>query len=191
MRYKQALSAGALALAVVLTGCSNNSDDNGEPGSSSTTKDFNKTDVSFAQDMIPHHRQAVEMADLAETRASDPKVKKLAAQIAGAQDPEIETMTGWLKDWDQKVPADHSGMDMSSSMPGMMSTKDMAKLEASTGPGFDTQFLTMMAAHHKGAIEMAKTEQSDGKYAEAVALAKQIESAQTGEIKTIESLLQS
>ena len=116
MRYKHALSAGALALAVVLTGCSDNPDNN--ESASSSTKDFNKTDVGFAQDMIPHHRQAVAMADLAETRASDPKVKKLAAQIAGAQDPEIDTMTGWLKDWNQKVPSDHSGMDMSRQCPG-------------------------------------------------------------------------
>ena len=76
-------------------------------------------------------------------------------------------------------------------MPGLMSTKDMAKLKATSGAAFDTQFLTMMAAYHKGVIQMAKTEQSDGKYLEAVALARQVESAQTDEIKTIESLLKS
>ena len=55
-------------------------------------------DVMFAQMMIPHHQQAVEMAQLAETRASSPTAKALAAAIAGTQQPEIDLMTGWLTD---------------------------------------------------------------------------------------------
>src|SRR5690349_18676918 len=66
---------------------------------------FNGQDVMFAQGMVPHHRQALEMAALAESRAKNPKVKALAAQIKGAQDPEIKQMTGWLEDWDFSVPS--------------------------------------------------------------------------------------
>ena len=164
--------------------------------SASATKmsDFNDADVTFATDMIPHHRQAVEMAKLAETRAKSAKVKDLALKIMRAQDPEIQTMSGWLTAWGKPVPSASSsmgGMDMggASAMPGMMSSADMAKLKNASGAAFDQMFLTMMIGHHNGAIEMAKTEQTNGKNAEAIALAQRIEQAQTNEITTMRGLL--
>ncbi len=157
--------------------------------SADATSEFNDADVTFATEMIPHHRQAVEMATLAETRAKSPQVKDLAMTIMGAQDPEIQTMSGWLAAWGKPVPEDMSGMDMSGSMPGMMSSEDMDDLMNASGAEFDQMFLTMMIEHHEGAIAMAKTEQSDGMNAEAIALAKKIESAQTDEIATMQGLL--
>jgi uncharacterized protein (DUF305 family) len=92
---------------------------------------FADADVTFAQQMIPHHQQAAAMAAMADTRAADPEVKRLAGQIKAAQDPEIATMTGWLTTWDKLMPmssTDH-GMDMGgTAMPGMMSGADMTKL---------------------------------------------------------------
>lgn len=163
-------------------------------GSTAAMSDFNDADVTFATGMIPHHRQAVEMAKLAGTRAKSPQVKALAMQIMNAQDPEIRTMSNWLTTWGKPVPSDHSsmsGMDMSSSgsMPGMMSGADMDKLKKATGADFDQMFLTMMIAHHQGAIEMANTEKSSGMNADAIALAQQIEEAQTTEITTMQGLL--
>jgi len=163
-------------------------------GSTAAMSDFNDADVTFATGMIPHHRQAVEMAKLADTRAKSPQVKALAMQIMNAQDPEIRTMSNWLTTWGKPVPSDHSsmsGMDMSSSgsMPGMMSGADMDKLKKATGADFDQMFLTMMIAHHQGAIEMANTEKSSGMNADAIALAQQIEEAQTTEITTMQGLL--
>ena len=145
--------------------------------------------VTFATDMIAHHRQAVEMAELAETRAESPEVKDLATQIMDAQDPEIESMTGWLTTWGEPVPDEMGGMDMSSSMPGMMSQDEMTSLENTSGAEFDQMFLAMMVEHHRGAIEMAKSEQSDGLFPDAIALAKQIETAQTDEITSMRALL--
>lgn len=198
-------TAGAvivLVAAVVLAGCSDDSDDSGDGGmagmdhssqspttSAETGADFNDADVTFATEMIPHHRQAVEMAELAGTRAQSQEVKDLAAEIEGAQGPEIETMTSWLQEWGQPVPEDMSGMDMSEDMPGMMSMEDMDELESLSGAAFDKQFLTMMIAHHEGAIEMAKTEQADGQNSDAITLAEQIEEAQTTEITTMNDLL--
>jgi len=49
----------------------------------------------------------------------------------------------------------------------------------------------MMIEHHTGAIDMAKTEQSDGKNADAVALAKKIEADQTAEVAQMKQLLKS
>jgi uncharacterized protein (DUF305 family) len=160
-------------------------------GACGNTAAFNDADVTFAQGMIPHHRQAVEMAELAETRAQRPEVKQLAAQIKAAQDPEIQTMTGWLNEWGEDVPEDmegHGAMD-SGDMPGMMSSEDMDKLEAAKGAAFDAGFLEMMIEHHQGAIEMAKTEQKDGEYADAKQLAATIEKTQAAEIATMRRLL--
>ena len=163
--------------------------DSSPSSSSDGTADFNDADVTFATDMIAHHRQAVEMAELAETRAESPEVKDLATQIMDAQDPEIESMTGWLTTWGEPVPDEMGGMDMSSSMPGMMSQDEMTSLENTSGAEFDQMFLAMMVEHHRGAIEMAKREQSDGLFPDAIALAKQIETAQTDEITSMRALL--
>ncbi|MEJ7634731.1 DUF305 domain-containing protein [Aeromicrobium sp.] len=190
MRIKTVLATLVAATTLtVLTACS---------GSDDASASFNDADVTFAQDMIPHHRQATEMAGLAAERTENADVLTLAEQITAAQGPEIDMMSGWLKSWDKKVPSDGDGMEgmdhgssSSSDMPGMMSDDEMAALEDASGSEFDRQFLTMMTAHHEGAIEMAKTEEADGKYAKAVALAKEIQKDQAAEISTMESLLQS
>ncbi|MGR6316917.1 DUF305 domain-containing protein [Micromonospora soli] len=153
---------------------------------------FGDADVMFAQLMIPHHGQAVEMAELAETRAADPELRKLAAQIKAAQAPEIATMTGWLRAWGRPAPSasgGHGMPGMGHGMPGMMSSDDMAELAAASGADFDRQFLTMMIAHHEGAITMAKDDLAQGAYPDAKALAQQIVTAQQGEIDTMKKLL--
>ncbi|MFD3476387.1 DUF305 domain-containing protein [Streptomyces sp. NPDC058695] len=151
----------------------------------------NSADVSFAKEMIQHHRQAVEMAGLAEGRAASKDVKSLAARIKGAQDPEIEEMSGWLTAWGEEVPADMSGMahDMSSSTPGMMSAGDMDELKKASGDDFDKKFLAMMVKHHEGAVAMGRTEKSDGKYGPATRLAADVVTAQTAEIERMNKML--
>lgn len=156
--------------------------------------DHNAADATFAQMMIPHHKQAVEMSGYAATRAGNAEVKQLAEQIRGAQDPEIKQMTGWLTSWKEPVDMpgmsgkDMGSMDMSS-MPGMRSKDDMAKLAALSGTAFDRMFLTMMMGHHRGAIEMAATEKKDGRYGPAQQLAASITSAQAAEIDKMQQLL--
>jgi len=166
--------------------------------SGGASKDHNAQDVSFAQEMIPHHRQAVEMADLAATRASDPKVKALAAQIKAAQDPEIQTMTGWLTSWGEPVTpsagggmAGHSmgGSSKSAGGMGMMTDAEMTSLEGSSGAVFDRQFLKMMTGHHNGAIDMAKTQLDKGKFEPAKQLATSIRDSQQKEVAEMKSIL--
>jgi uncharacterized protein (DUF305 family) len=164
----------------------------GSPSAAATSSGtFNDADVQFAQMMIPHHQQAVEMATLAETRASDPEIKQLATQVKAAQDPEIKTMTGWLTAWGQSTAAPGGGHNMPgmTSMPGMMSDEEMAKLEAAKGTEFDRMFAQMMIAHHNGAIQMAKDEQQNGANAEAKALAATIEKTQTDEVAKLQAIL--
>lgn len=191
---KRTLMSITLAVVAALTvaGCGSDTDSNGSTGSTeSSDAQFNDADVTFAQQMIPHHEQAVEMATMAQERASSPEVKQLAAKIEAAQGPEIDTMAGWLEDWGQEAPSDsmggmdHSGSDMS----GMMSDEDMESMGAATGTEFDQMFLTMMIEHHTGAIEMAQAEQQDGENPDAIALAEKIEADQTAEIAQMEDLL--
>jgi len=163
----------------------------GSDADSGSAPSHNAQDVSFAQGMIPHHQQAVEMAELASGRASSAEVKDLAGRIEKAQGPEITTMTGWLKSWDEKVPGAMSGMNHSahSGMAGMMDDADMGKLGKASGKEFDTMFLTMMVEHHEGAVEMATTEKAKGEYKDATAMAGDIVTAQNAEIAEMKKLL--
>ncbi|MEE3920862.1 DUF305 domain-containing protein [Micromonospora sp. BRA006-A] len=74
-------------------------------------------------------------------------------------------------------------------MPGMMSEQQMKDLAAAKGPAFDKMFAEMMIAHHKGAIDMARTEQADGSNPEAKALAAKIASDQAAEVQTLQKIL--
>ncbi len=144
--------------------------------------------------MIAHHSQAIEMADLAPSRASSSEVRTLAAKIKAAQGPEIAEMTGWLKSWGQPTAASSShtmagGMQIPNDMPGMMSDADMSMLGSAKGTDFDRQFLTMMISHHEGAITMANTERSDGSYGPAKTLASAIITSQSAEIGEMKSML--
>lgn len=192
------LSAVTVAAALTLAACGGG-DDSAHEGSAhsspsaSASAAHNAQDISFAQGMIPHHRQALEMAELATDRASSAEVKSLAARIEKAQDPEIETMSGWLSSWGEKTPgatdSGQSGHSGHSGMPGMMDDTDMAKLEKASGKAFDTLFLTLMVEHHEGAIDMAETEKAQGRYAAATAMADDIVTAQTAEIEEMNKLL--
>jgi uncharacterized protein (DUF305 family) len=134
------------------------------------------------------------MAAMAADRSQDPEVKDLAADIEAAQQPEIETMSSWLRAWNKPVPEQTAGMeglghDGTDDMSVMMTAEEMDQLHAAAGVDFDRMFLTMMIAHHKGAIRMAETEQANGSNSDAVALAKKIAQDQQTEIKTMEELL--
>lgn len=158
------------------------------PGSS-TTSNFNDADVTFVQMMIPHHRQAVQMADmiLAKDGVSS-EVRGLAEQIQAAQEPEIQTMTGWLTAWGRKPMSSMSGMGGMGGMGGM-SEDQMKQLEQAKGAAAEKLFLTDMVKHHQSAIDMAKTEINQGQNPDAVALAKSIVESQQKEIDTMNAML--
>jgi len=199
-----ALSAAAVAAAIALAGCASGSNGTSAPMNSmdgmdhgsmsgsapasstpAAAADHNAADTMFTQGMIPHHQQAVEMSDLMLGKSDIPApVKELATRIKAAQGPEIATMTGWPKTWNESATT-APGMDMG----GMMGADDMAKLKAAQGTEAAKLFLTQMIAHHQGAVAMAKTEIAQGKNADAVSLAKSIVTAQQAEIKDMQTLL--
>jgi uncharacterized protein (DUF305 family) len=194
---RAAVAGAALVLSVTLSACGG-----GTAAPAPTTTEppvsapadaaqHNDTDIRFAQMMVPHHQQALAMAEMALQRAESPEVKALAAQIRAAQDPEIATLNGFLQNWG--VPPveggmDHSGMDHSASS-GMMSENDMSSLGAASGAAFDKRFLEMMITHHQGAVAESEREVADGANAQAKQLAAQIISGQTAEIERMRQLL--
>ncbi len=204
MNYRRTLSvlsatfiAGALVVSCSSSGSSHSSMTTMAAATIPATANFNATDVGFAQGMIPHHAQAVEMADMAIATSTNADVLALAKQIKSAQNPEIETMTGWLQGWGQAVPSTASmadgGHDMTNMsgmmMDGMMSDADMKRLESSTGTAFDRLWLELMIQHHEGAVRMAQDELADGKNPDAKALAQAIITSQQAEITKMNALL--
>ncbi|MFG3542104.1 DUF305 domain-containing protein [Streptomyces clavifer] len=196
---RTAAVATSAAAALVLAACGGNGDSSaGHDGhskespsasASASQGQQNAADVAFAKGMIPHHRQAVEMADLAPSRAGSAEVKALAEQIKKAQDPEIKTLSGWLTSWGEEVPAEGAMDHSEHGMSGMMTAEDMDKLKDSSGKAFDTAFMEMMIKHHEGAVSMAETEKADGSYEPAKKMADAIITSQTAEITQMDELL--
>lgn len=168
------------AIAAVLVGCSG----------SQPNPTHNAADVAFAQGMVPHHQQAVEMAMPVPQHTANPRVIALANQIQQAQQPEIDQLTTWLKTWSAPPPAmgDMSGMNHGPSMSGMV---DTAGLDQLRDQAYDRKWLDLMIQHHEGAITMARTELSQGQDAGAKAMAQHIADTQQVEITTMKSLLAS
>ncbi|WP_405942563.1 DUF305 domain-containing protein [Streptomyces sp. NBC_00207] len=198
---RAALAATAVAAGLILAACGSDNTTNTAGTAPATTTApapseadrHNQADVAFAQGMIPHHRQAILMSDMVAAHGASPDVKALAEKIKKAQAPEIETMTGWLNAWGEKVPTgvgmDGTGHGDDPGMPGMMDDQDMDRLGNARGNAFDTMFLTMMIDHHEGAIAMAKTEKQQGAYGPAKALADDIITSQTAEITQMRGML--
>ena len=176
-----------LATGTLLTGCAMPMDRD-QSGSSSTetsqetAPEFSAADLMFAQMMIPHHQQAVDMGTLAEALASSQEVKDLAVAIAGEQDAEILLMQSWLDKANVSMEMHHS-----MPMPGMLTEADMAELMDTRGAEFDSLFLELMIAHHEGAIDMAKTV-LDSKNPEVKALAEAIVKTQAEQIDYMKQL---
>lgn len=149
-----------------------------------TTDSFGMNDIMFAQMMIPHHEQAVELSTIAGSNTANPVILDLAGRIKNAQQPEIDQMKAWL---------DASGADVDMGhqmhMPGIVSDADMTALRAARDAEFDTLFLTHMIAHHEGAIAMVNDLLANTTNAEAKALGAAIVTAQTEEIAEMTALL--
>jgi uncharacterized protein (DUF305 family) len=167
-------------------------DHGGSSGSSSTSAPAGRSgDVMFAQMMIPHHEQAVDMAEIAlgKTDTSD-EVRKLATAIKQAQDPEIATMTRWLQSWGAAAPTSMApgGTDHANMGNGVMSAADMEALAQASGAAFDEKWVSMMIEHHEGAIDMARQVLATTQDPDVKALADAVIKGQTEEITKMRSM---
>ena len=192
----------AVAAAVAVLGACSDSDDaanNGHEGHGSMTSmsmpassgeqaqgTHNDADVMFAQMMIPHHLQAVQMSDILLAKDGVPDdVRELAESIKSAQAPEVQQLTGWLGDWGAPADTDMSGHHMD----GMVSDADLAELNSAPGEDAARLYLQQMIGHHEGAVTMAQTEIDDGQNPEAVAMARSIVDTQKTEIDEMKKML--
>jgi len=157
--------------ALVLTGCAS---------TPKATAEFSAADIKFAEEMIPHHEQAVLMSDIALTNSTSDEILALAREIKAAQAPEIEMMGSWTG----VNPSNHMGHMMD----GMLSDEQIQQLRDSEGATFDRLFLEGMIAHHQGAIKMAQ-KVAGSKSMKVADLAAAIIDAQEKEIAFMQELI--
>ncbi|GAA4761069.1 DUF305 domain-containing protein [Citricoccus nitrophenolicus] len=215
-RNTTTLAALTLASALALTACGGTGAEDNGAGSESTpaassaaatstdtatpsatatgsaeeiSAEHNDADVMFAQMMLPHHEQAVQMSEMLLAKDDIPaEVADFAQQVIDAQGPEIERLNAMLAAWDAEPMGDMEGMDHGG-MSGMMSEEDLAALEEAQGAEAARLYLEQMTAHHEGAVEMAQDQVDSGQNPQAVALAEQVITAQEAEIAEMEQML--
>ena len=189
---RPALAPLLLAVTLTLAGCGGADSDDASSGASAVASaspsapagPHNAADVTFAQQMVPHHQQALEMVKLAGGHELDPEVQSLADGIERSQTEEVATMSGWLKAWSETVPT-----SMSEPMKGMLSDEQMTRLrDTEDDRTFQASWLLFMVQHHQGAIAMAQSEISDGSNPEAIALAREIVRTQEQELGTMSGM---
>ena len=221
MKRTMTLTALALASALTLTACGTGAQDENAGAEASATAtssapaatpaatatatpsttatgsaeevsaEHNDADVMFAQMMIPHHQQAVEMSEMLLAKDDVPaEVAAFAQKVIDAQGPEIKRMNSMLTAWGQD-PVDTDGMEGMDhgGMSGMMSEEDMTALDQAQGTEAARLYLEQMTAHHKGAVDMAKDEVEDGQNPQAVQLAEQVIADQEAEITEMQQML--
>lgn len=203
--------AAAVAGTLFLSACAGNADpgSTGEdpaPATSVATdtagsgeaisEEHNDADVMFAQMMIPHHQQAVEMSETLLAKDDIPQnVADFAQGVIDAQGPEIDRMNAMLEAWGQQ-PMNMDDMDGTGGMgghggmSGMMSEDDMQQLEDATGTEAAKLYLEQMTRHHEGAVDMAEQQVADGQNPQAVALAEQVIEDQEAEIQEMKTMLE-
>ena len=151
---------------------------------------YTEADVRFMQGMIAHHAQAIYMSRLAAARQSNPRVLKFANKIDQSQQAEIRLMQDWLVANRQFAPDTGSWRTMT--MPGMLTTQQLAALDAARGAEFDRQFLNLMIQHHTGALKMVEDLLATSRAAQDVdvsVFANDVVTVQTAEIGTMQQML--
>ena len=119
---------------------------------------YTVADVEFMKDMIIHHHQALLMSRLAIPSTNNQAILDLAGRIDVSQEDEISFMQDWLQEREEQVPdptTEHSE-HTHHTMIGMATTEQMTQLAESKSTDFDQLFLSLMIAHHDGAIKMVE-----------------------------------
>ena len=185
------LSAAAVVATVTLSACSS-SGNQGATRSPSTSpaQAHDSTDITFAQNMTPCHKQAIQMSDIILTKQGlDPRVVQLANQIKAAEGPDVQGMQSWLSQWQQSTtPSSAAGMPAMQGMTGMMSPEQMTALQNAVGADASKQFLTLMIQNHQHAVMLAQSEIDSGQYPPAVAMAHSIATTEQQEVNTMQGI---
>lgn len=152
--------------------------------------DWNAADATYLAMMVAHHSQALDLAELAPERASDPRVRRLAASIEAGQGREVIVMATWLVQHGQPEPTvEDVAMMTETGMPGMLRTEQVAALARTDGAAFDRQFLEDMVQHHQGAVAMAEDVLGAGEDVRVTEMATDVVTGQNAEIERMRALL--
>lgn len=151
---------------------------------------YTEADVRFMQGMIAHHAQAIHMSRMAAARGADPRVLRFATKIDQSQIAEIFLMQDWLRRNGQQAPDTSSWRTMQ--MPGMLTSQQLAQLDAARGASFDRLFLDLMIQHHEGALKMVEDLFASWRNAQDVdvsVFANDVKTVQTAEIGVMLQML--
>jgi uncharacterized protein (DUF305 family) len=151
-------------------------------------------EAGFARDMMVHHAQAVEMAEIVRDKTQSEDIRLLAADIALTQQAQIGMMQGWLGVWGLPVagtelPMAWMGHRMEGPMPGMATPEEIDRLREAAPGEADTMFLRLMIDHHRAAIPMAEAILARTDRPEVRQLAEAIATSQRAEIQTMQEML--
>lgn len=173
-------------------------------------------EAGFSRDMQVHHNQGVELAMLVRDRTDSVDVRTLAYDIATTQAQQSGQLYDWLVQWglpqgsrepdmtwmtlptlagatghahagDSSTPA--SSHTPGDPMPGLATPGQIAQLTAADGLEAERVFLTLMIAHHRGAVEMAEALEPRTTNAAALAFAKAVVASQQAEIELMTGML--
>ncbi|MDO5669035.1 MAG: DUF305 domain-containing protein [Corynebacterium sp.] len=146
----------------------------------------NDTDVHFLGMMVPHHQQAIDMAEvLLDSDVDDAALRDLAERIREGQERENAQMNEWAKEWgieeDMELHSRHIANGMVS--PGVY--ESFTQLE---GEELRTRFLELMHFHHAEVIAMTQDQVDNGGYAPLRDMATEMIEVQTAEMREMEQL---
>jgi uncharacterized protein (DUF305 family) len=178
-----AVLLAGMVVTAVLSSCGESS-----PVPDAPSFEHNTADVTFAQRMIPHHQQALDMAAMVPSRTTNHKLVVMAKDIALDQQAQIDTLQELLERWGEPAAPDHAGHD-GMGMDGMVDAATMEELPTLKGADFDDLWLRSMISHHEGAVAMAEPEIAQGKNPTAVKMAKIIVKWQQFEIGQMHAML--
>jgi uncharacterized protein (DUF305 family) len=155
--------------------------DSHHPSTSQKPMMMTQFDQHFIEMMIPHHQGAIDMSDLALSRAKHPQIKNLAIAIQKNQAREIQQMRAWYKSWyGKEVP--EQGMMSDHQMSGM-GNMGMDLVALKNAADFDKEFIRQMIPHHQMAVVMAQKATRTTKKSAIRHLAQSIIKSQSTEIK--------
>ncbi|MFF3442054.1 DUF305 domain-containing protein [Streptosporangium sp. NPDC002721] len=140
-------------------------------------------DVRFSQEMIPHHRQTIQLAGLVEGRSENSYVRDLAAKIKDQESHDIDLMSDWLQMWNVEVPAEND--KAVHDMPGMLSATQISSLERRSGAAFDRLWLSVLGKHLNSGVQMAQVVIALGRHRPTIQLAETMIAAQRAQIAEI------
>jgi uncharacterized protein (DUF305 family) len=164
-------------------------------------------EAGFARDMQVHHIQGVEMALIIRDRTEDEDVRLLAYDIATTQGHQAGQLYGWLAEWGLRqagseppmtwmmrpggpgVEGDSEPHAMGALMPGMATRAQMVELSEASGVEAERLFLSLMIAHHQGALEMAEAVRGGTDHPEVLTFANAVLVSQASEIDLMTRML--